>query len=443
MGETAASNPALQLSVSFGRFENDSLSWEKWSSFSPNKYLEEVEKCATPGSVAQKKAYFEAHYQKIAARKAAELLDQEKQMDYDSLRSDEHDNRDVLGKTRGTESEIDTSNSQTSDEKVTEKTELNGEMDTGDVDEHNQDAEIKKEHEDSPAEVVKEEQDGSMDVPKSNILEEATLLNVEETTTVGPQEMKKLPKNSEKEAESIPKDKDKVEKLNHPKESQKGTPISKVRDMPRGKKKLVSPVTKSPQVSTPKVSKPVLNPSALSGSRSSTKKVIGSSITRSKVPSAGESKKMAPKSLHTSLRLDSPRHDPASLTATRKPLIMEKMGDKDIVKRAFKTFQNNFNQLKSSSQDKSMGSKQVPTKGKEAKVSTSLTPRKENGGFVKAGGLDKRNAKEAPSFVLTSDERTDKRQEFPKKLSERPNAKVAESTCLRAKSKVGSKTLRI
>ena len=62
--------------------------------------------------------------------------------------------------------------------------------------------------------------------------------------------------------------------------------------MPRGKKKLVSPVTKSPQVSTPKVSKPVWNPSALAGSRSSTKKVIGSSITRSKVPSAGESKKI-------------------------------------------------------------------------------------------------------------------------------------------------------
>ena len=36
MGETIASNPTLQVSVSFGRFENDSLSWEKWSAFSPN-----------------------------------------------------------------------------------------------------------------------------------------------------------------------------------------------------------------------------------------------------------------------------------------------------------------------------------------------------------------------------------------------------------------------
>ncbi|CDY38789.1 BnaA07g28610D [Brassica napus] len=71
-------NKEMQVSVSFGKFENDSLSWEKFSSFSPNKYLEEVEKCATPGSVAQKKAYFESHYKKIAERNAEIILEQEK-----------------------------------------------------------------------------------------------------------------------------------------------------------------------------------------------------------------------------------------------------------------------------------------------------------------------------------------------------------------------------
>lgn len=40
------------------------MSWERRSSFSHNKYLEEVEKCSTPGSVVQKKAYFEAHFKK-------------------------------------------------------------------------------------------------------------------------------------------------------------------------------------------------------------------------------------------------------------------------------------------------------------------------------------------------------------------------------------------
>lgn len=51
-------------SISFGRFENESLSWERRSSFSHNRYLEEVEKFSKPGSVNEKKAYFEAHFKK-------------------------------------------------------------------------------------------------------------------------------------------------------------------------------------------------------------------------------------------------------------------------------------------------------------------------------------------------------------------------------------------
>ncbi|XP_044488442.1 protein WVD2-like 7 isoform X2 [Mangifera indica] len=53
-------------SISFGRFENEPLSWERRSSFSHNKYLEEVEKCSKPGSVIEKKAYFEAHFKRKA-----------------------------------------------------------------------------------------------------------------------------------------------------------------------------------------------------------------------------------------------------------------------------------------------------------------------------------------------------------------------------------------
>ncbi|XP_043696180.1 protein WVD2-like 7 [Telopea speciosissima] len=53
-------------SISFGRFETEPLSWERRSSFSHDRYLEEVEKYSTPGSVTQKKAYFEAHFKKKA-----------------------------------------------------------------------------------------------------------------------------------------------------------------------------------------------------------------------------------------------------------------------------------------------------------------------------------------------------------------------------------------
>ncbi|KAL3526346.1 hypothetical protein ACH5RR_011002 [Cinchona calisaya] len=67
---------ALGESVSFGRFMSESLAWEKWSTFSHNRYVEEAERYAQPGSVAQKKAFFEAHYKRIAAKKAAALLEQ-------------------------------------------------------------------------------------------------------------------------------------------------------------------------------------------------------------------------------------------------------------------------------------------------------------------------------------------------------------------------------
>lgn len=69
---------ALGQSVSFGRFASESLSWEKWSTFSHRKYVEEAERYSRPGSVAEKKAFFEAHYKKMAEKKKAEaaLLEQ-------------------------------------------------------------------------------------------------------------------------------------------------------------------------------------------------------------------------------------------------------------------------------------------------------------------------------------------------------------------------------
>ncbi|CAN6831885.1 unnamed protein product [Brassica oleracea] len=51
---------ALSQSVSFGRFTTESLEWGKWSSFSHKKYVDEAEKYSQPGSVAQKKAFFDA-----------------------------------------------------------------------------------------------------------------------------------------------------------------------------------------------------------------------------------------------------------------------------------------------------------------------------------------------------------------------------------------------
>ncbi|XWS22538.1 hypothetical protein CRYUN_Cryun29cG0045100 [Craigia yunnanensis] len=211
-GEMASSNPALEVSVSFGRFENDSLSWEKWSSFSPNKYSEEVEKCATPGSVAKKKVYFEEHYKKIAARKA-ELQAQQK-----------------------------------------------------------------------PTETVLVKQ-------------------VVETLSKGSQDVKDLSQNSEKDIENTPKIKDKNVKLGHSAKSHK------------------------------RALKPTSTPTTSSASRTPSKTGTTSSYSLPKAKnSVGESKKVAPRSLHMSLSLGPSGSGPASLAAKRKSLIVEKMGDKDIIK---------------------------------------------------------------------------------------------------------------
>ncbi|KAF8108195.1 hypothetical protein N665_0114s0081 [Sinapis alba] len=67
---------ALSQSISFGKFMSENLEWGKWSTFSHKKYVEEAEKYSRPGSVAQKKAFFEAHYKRIAEAKKAVTQEQ-------------------------------------------------------------------------------------------------------------------------------------------------------------------------------------------------------------------------------------------------------------------------------------------------------------------------------------------------------------------------------
>ncbi|KAF9617491.1 hypothetical protein IFM89_036650 [Coptis chinensis] len=72
-----------------------------------NKYLEEVEKCSTPGSVAMKKAYFEAHYKNIAAQKV-EIMEEEQRMGEDLFRSDTPCKENSINNDYGTEVEFGT-----------------------------------------------------------------------------------------------------------------------------------------------------------------------------------------------------------------------------------------------------------------------------------------------------------------------------------------------
>ncbi|KAG5522327.1 hypothetical protein RHGRI_034493 [Rhododendron griersonianum] len=506
-----ASGTTLEVSVSFGRFENDSLSWEKWSTFSPNKYLEEVEKCSTPGSVAQKKAYFEAHYKKIAARKAAEQLEQERQMETNAGQNGEEN----VGNTSLTDTKLGTaSNGQVSAE--AELDDLIGVSSRSRSDESNENASISIERQSPSVNGIKEdEMDSIMEKLELNKSEEAVLvqeetlsimekleLNKSEEAVLVQEEtlsiMEKLELNRSEEAVLVQDEtrlngfegkgelppvsiqenpcvsefQDKVEvespvqppsnfekgrgntmenknekirldsankiqrvkmtpskkennKLDASNKHQKMILSKKEKSFPGTKKKQASPLPKkSPEISTPKTSKPTPTSTGLNASCSSSKNAYSSSSPRSKFLNAGESKKVAP-SLHMSLNLGIANSDSTSITTPRKSLFMEKMGDKDIVKRAFKTFQNSFNQVRASGDDKSSRRKEVSTTMPEHKLSTSLTPRKEKEGSLKGAGMDHRSAKPAPSFSMRSSERSEKRKE---KLEGKSYSKEAEKT---------------
>ncbi|TVU36263.1 hypothetical protein EJB05_18190 [Eragrostis curvula] len=65
-------------SISFGRFELESLSWEKWSVFTNDRRNEEFGKFN--GLVAQKKAYFEEYYKRIRELKASQQQSQQTEL---------------------------------------------------------------------------------------------------------------------------------------------------------------------------------------------------------------------------------------------------------------------------------------------------------------------------------------------------------------------------
>ncbi|XP_028788049.1 protein WVD2-like 7 isoform X2 [Neltuma alba] len=450
MGETVASNSSLQVSVSFGRFERESLSWEKWSSFSPNKYLEEVEKCATPGSVAQKKAYFEAHYKKIAARKA-ELLDQERQMEKDRLKSE-----DLSDKTCGTDAEFDASNNTCRADaefhaskgqgsfikEIKQATNSTSEVSGVHMDGMVEDIAESRDYQSTSTDEEKKEPESRSDGSQLGTTEPEAVYAKEESHPIDAENVKEelsgnvdngIAKGQASQVEA------KDVKLDHQKESKKFGQVNHVNkesSATKTKRKQVVPTSKAHQISTPRSSRPTSMPTKTLPSASSNRKGNSPSLSGRKTPSTQENKRVVNKSLHMSLSLGPSNNDPVSLTPVRKSFIMEKMGDKDIVKRAFKTFQNNFNQSKTSGEARPLVKGQVPSKGTEAKAPTSISLRKENGRPRTVDSMDKRSGNVARSTVgLKSDIRAVKGKEPSKKMMGKSNAKEAERTRLQSKPK--------
>ncbi|KAJ7943572.1 Protein WVD2-like 7 [Quillaja saponaria] len=431
MGERAAVHPALEVSVSFGRFENDTLSWEKWSAFSQNKYLEEVEKCATPGSVAMKKAYFEAHYKKIAAQKA-DLLGEEKPMEKGPLRSDDQNGEDLADNSYGTESEVHVSNCKSSSEEVKQEISLIDDVGMTHLDNWEEDSAVTTECQFSPVEAEIRSDSSEINKPEEIVcvkqLVEAPIIEAEGKKELPQKMANETVKASEVEAENV--------KLDHPKESVRVSSINKETNAAKVKKEPVLPRTKAWKTSTPRVSRPTSTPTKTPASSFSTKMGNSPSLSKIKNSSTGGSKRIANKSLDMSLGLNPSDPDPPFVTTLRRSFIMEKMGDKDIVKRVFKTFQNNFNEPKTSGEGRTLVKKQVPAKRTETKISTSMSTRIENGRPTKVAGVDKRSGNSVPTTLgLKSDTRVEKRKEFLKKSEEQSNGKEAERTRLQSKSK--------
>ncbi|KAK9675734.1 hypothetical protein RND81_11G026800 [Saponaria officinalis] len=495
MGESVTNVPYLQQSVSFGRFERDSLCWERWSTFPTNKYLEEVEKCSTPGSVAQKKAYFEAHYKKIAARRAELLLDQEREREAElvnenpvvmslSFRTSEEDLDDEKADTDNFVGETDQREMSSDGEgRSIEDVRMNGNFSDMFVQENEVDsfdADVSDEHDgfnhendngafividvseqsnvvSKKCEDVDEIKDGddvvdeASEVVKSEVTENiheltdgAVVIDEVVTSEVNeyfdkpddradavkgddkqPQEefakadlcftsknpelvklkapasvIGDVPSIQESKGEELPQEKVKrtiieeqsgnLKKLATSKKTEKAALAKKTNSTRNTQKRLASAVPtrttasipKSPMLSTLKSSKPEPTKVAKSASRLFDKKEHGFTPPSIKKMIGPQSKRVFPTSLHMSISYGRTNQDPASDTM-RKSLIMERMGDKDIVKRAFKAFQNPPQTI-SPSLAKSPAIKQSASRKVEQKGSPANTLPKKNEGIERA-----------------------------------------------------------
>ncbi|CAD5316800.1 unnamed protein product [Arabidopsis thaliana] len=460
----ASSNQELQVSVSFGKFENDSLSWEKFSSFSPNKYLEEVEKCATAGSVAQKKAYFESHYKKIAERRADIIMEQEKLLERNASfrpniqnreRTDDSDNDESMmiefstgyGSNGESTSEEDklvtvivTEVNETCNHKPLEETmdfkECRSSVDTGDdlstlkLEEKLEEI-VQVEDKEKVEEVICMKEEVKEDVPSKDTGQMSETLMKETKKEKDHNPIKKTDKNVRtNHMRASPKSNQVTKKpVTSKVVSGRKTQPSKEKSMTKATNKAASPVLKPPGFSTPRVSKPASTISSMSTSRSSVKKESVSTLLRKK--------QTAPKSLPISLNVDQSVSDPTAVPTTRKSLIMERMGDKDIVRRAFKSFQKSFDQMKSTDDGQDTAPKQVLAKA--TAVQRLGTTGQKNVRLAKSDGTERKGPNShRSSSVVSKSNGTAEKQKDPSRLGTR----AVERIHLQAKPKAEASNVK-
>lgn len=427
--EANDSLPAPQASIPFGRSQNSDAS---------NKHVNEVEKCSAGGSVAQKKAFFEAHSRNVAARKV-EPSDQEKPTKTGDGKLGGQSPRDLTANIRGitgeecgavkqniTATQTCAANSNVVEESIRDA--LTGQ------------SSIEKENDES---------DKRMDSPKLKEPDDETDSLKEYSYSVGSQRVTEALQGRDNEKVEHSKVEAEIVRLDLPRASLKKTlPIKVEHDVATAKNKSLLSIPISPQTSapTPRGAKLISSFTApVSALQSSARKGNGLSLTRSHDSSVRQHKKTVPTATENSSSLDSARYaaEPTPSTPARHFSIMQKMGDKEIVRRAFKTFQKDreCNQLNISVEDRLYAANQVPVEVAESRVSTPRNPQKEHESSPREGRADpiRRSSGGAKStFSLRSDERAEKQEKHKqvvKRLEVKSNAIEGEKLRLRSKPK--------
>ncbi|EHA8586412.1 putative protein WVD2-like 7 [Cocos nucifera] len=402
---------ALGGSISFGKYLSESLDWGKWSSFSHNRYLEDVEKYSKPGSVAQKKAYFEAHYRNMAARKSVSVLDHENAI---TATAPEREASDRFSNDEG---HIDSSDPEVGSKEVkdimttTEAQEIvsvavdagssgsaggNHAAGTGQVEKAGQILED---------EILK----GSCSqIESTDIVEDVENQNkvpAIEPDTSSPSEKQPL-------KESFVTNKDSVDSV----EMKSRGPVSKS-SVRRSSRLPPSPATKppfSPARTTPSIHRIKENNSTPSGMR---KRGTGST----------ETKKSTPKSLHMSINITQYQSGATTTSGSTSSSFLEKVANSkaaSVIPKASQECSHHF---------------RTPTKASSNGVTklVPLTPLSEHGSYSKSSSIKGRRqcSPLASSFCFKTQQRAEKRKELFHNLEDKFDKKGAKKLQLQEASK--------
>ncbi|KAK1577481.1 hypothetical protein Q3G72_022122 [Acer saccharum] len=412
---------ALTESISFGRFMSESLAWEKWSTFSHNRYLEEVERFSKPGSVAEKKAYFEAQHKRKAALKAAKLLEEANAFANDDVpelktTSDFHNDSpmDTESANENIHMVIDEQKQEyihTSDNDIPNKMELANTSTHTVIDEKNiPDTEV---------------------AHSANVAEDSGTADMEYAVNV--ENLNQADHSNQLQRADV---RDKIADTTDEKTPNKEA-VNQENSAPSSKKRQANSSSKSSTRSGasrlplyPAKQVPSLPPTNVNNVATNSKKCAGDS---------NEKRRKIPKTLHMSINFSS--HASETSKASPKMLRDSSTSIQTPTKAAVKGVSKHFSKIFQSEdkRNKSLVTKSVSGGiTEDGKLHSPMVHSKSS----TANGTKTQTPNKSSPFSLRSEERVAKRKEFFQKLEEKNNSKEAEKAQLKEKSEHDTKKLR-